>query len=380
MSDIDILTTPATADEIFETFLSMLETMSVPARSWRKGGTMRTALRAMAIFGGGISQMIALAIASGFFDTCPDNDWLTLLAKKGYDVTRRQATFASGYEQFTNTGGGVFDFDPGEVRVKSSSSGKVYVNTEAFHLDPGDVKLVAISAVEIGSASTAAPGDIDELETTILLVTVTNPESVLGFDAAAKDEVVELCHDKLGSLSPGGPKGAYAYFAKTNADGTPIATSVPVTRTLVVTDPSTGEVTVYVASASGPMPDDDIAIIQANIDTNAEPECVIATATNTTAHHIDVAATAYVKTTSLLDSQIEDAITARITAYFPKIPIAGFTGATANQVFRSAIEGQGYIALPDMEEFVVTTPSGDTTLLGSEVPVLDSVTITVVRV
>jgi hypothetical protein len=51
------LFTPVTEDQAFETFLSTLETLSIPARSWRIGGAFRNILKVVArSYAGGIPR------------------------------------------------------------------------------------------------------------------------------------------------------------------------------------------------------------------------------------------------------------------------------------------------------------------------------------
>ncbi len=206
---IDDLIDPPTEDQIFETFLDTLESFSIPARSWRKAGVSRTILRVVAKTYSGFGLVISEAVRSGFLETARGG-WLTLLARNVFNVERRAATFASGKIQLSNGGGGIYAFAIDAARFLWTIKGKAYTNSEAFTLNPADVKLVAIHAVEVGAASSAPPGEITSIETTMLGVTATNPESVVGTDDEPDEELRAACKNKLASISVRGPRGAYA--------------------------------------------------------------------------------------------------------------------------------------------------------------------------
>ncbi len=206
---IDDLIDPPTEDQIFETFLDTLESFLIPARSWRRAGVARTILRVVAKTYAGFGLVISEAVRSGFLETARGG-WLTLLARNVFDVERRAATFAAGEIELSNTGGGIFAFAIDAARFVWTVKGKAYTNAEAFTLNPGETKLVAIHAVEVGAASSAPPDEITQIETTMLGVTATNPESVVGSDEEPDEELRAACKNKLASISVRGPRGAYA--------------------------------------------------------------------------------------------------------------------------------------------------------------------------
>jgi hypothetical protein len=271
-SSIDDLFKALTEEEVLDTFLSILETAKLPARSWRKGGAYRTILRAVARTYSSFTDVIALFIRSGFLETA-EGIWLTMLARYVYDVERPEATFATGDMLLDNSeGGGEFDFGPDEVRFINSTTKKTYTNIEAFTLTAGEVKTIPIRATEVGAASSAAPGAIDDLETTMLGVVVSNPEAVAGNDELGDPELRQLCKDKLSTLSGKGPRGAYRYASLTalRLDGTP----VNINRVAVVPDPNTGIVTTYCAAPSGTPVTIDVDAAAANIEKLARPDTV----------------------------------------------------------------------------------------------------------
>src|SRR5690606_28031643 len=114
----------------------------------------------------------------------------------------------------------------------------------------------------------------DTLETVLLGVTVSNALAVVGTDEETDPALRSRCRDKLGPLSPMGPRDAYASVARAavNVDGEPIG----VTRVRTIPD-GYGGLTVYVATAAGGVSAPDVAIIQADVRRLAEPNAVTAT-------------------------------------------------------------------------------------------------------
>lgn len=271
MLSIDELIGAPTEDEVFELFLFELETLGVPARSWRKGGVSRTILRVVAKAYFMFASLMRLAIRSAFLETA-EGGWLTLLAYYVYGVTRVEATFATGQVQVTNSGANIYGFNAEEVRFLWTAEGKAYANIAAFTLNPGETKLVDVRAVEIGAASSAPPGTITSLETYLDGVSVTNLESVVGLDAESDEEVRTACRNKLASFSVRGPRGAYAEAVRIakRIDGSP----VNINRSSISPSSSTGIVTVYVAAPSGTPDPDDLTAVEESIEAHARPDSV----------------------------------------------------------------------------------------------------------
>jgi hypothetical protein len=121
--------------------------------------------------------------------------------------------------------------------------------------------LIAIGADVAGSTGTAGPGAINAINTPLAGVSIVTNTIAYGADPESNANLVQRCRDKLAALSPNGPGGAYDFAAR-NVNGPDVAVKVvsgalatpaaPVTKTHVQSDPTTGTVLVYVASASGP--------------------------------------------------------------------------------------------------------------------------------
>jgi phage-related baseplate assembly protein len=153
-------------------------------------------------------------------------------------------------------------------------TGKAYTNTGAFTLAPGATITIPIRAVEIGTPSNASPGDIDELETVLPGVACTNAAAVVGTDEESDEDLAQRSLDKLGTLAPNGPRGAYLYAVRTarRPDGSP----VNINRVRVSPSSSTGVVTIYVASPAGAPTPDDVEHAAASVEALARPDTVTA--------------------------------------------------------------------------------------------------------
>lgn len=328
---IDDLIKPITEEQTLETFLSILETLSVPARSWRKGGVARTILRVVAATYAGYTQLMSAAIKAGFLETAT-GDWLTLLARYVFNVERRVATFATGELTLTNIGGGVYIVAAEARRFLWSAEGKAYVNVAGFTLNAGSPGAptsitIDVRAVEVGSDSSAPPGAIDALETTMAGVSVTNVASVVGSNAESDAELREACKNKLAAISVRGPRGAYAFAVRAalRPDGTP----VDINRLSISPSSSTGTVTVYVASPSGAPSAADIGYVRDSVEEIARPDSVTAYVLPATTVPFSRTLTVWAKRTDGVSSEdvkklVEDALVVEIAEYeiggIPKPP------------------------------------------------------------
>lgn len=266
---LEEMTTPITEDQALETFLSTLETLGVPARSWRKAAGPRVFLRVAARIFSGYSSLIAAITRGGFLDYA-SGSWLTLLAFYVYGVSRIPATFATGKITFLNLGGGVFNEPVGQVTALWVLGKKSYINTEPVILGIGETKEFAFQAVEAGSSSSAPANQIARLETVLVNVYVANSVALVGRDEEDDETLKQRCRDRLASLSPNGPRGAYADAVRSavRLDGSP----VDINRVRVSPASSVGIVTITVAAPGGVPVPSDLTAIRLRVDTIARPD------------------------------------------------------------------------------------------------------------
>jgi uncharacterized phage protein gp47/JayE len=387
---IDDLTTPLTTDEVKASIYSVLAQVGTATTNWKPGAVVRTLITACAILIAALSRLMASIARSGFIEYASGR-WLTLVALYVYGVTRIEATFASGVVTLTNTGGGSFNLDPGDLVVYNPTSGATYVNTAAIVLGPlATLNDVPILAQEAGSGSTSFAGEITGFQTPLLNVTVTNPAALVGVDEETDPALRARCYAKLGSLSSNGPRDAYNYWARSavRLDGSPIG----VTRTRVVTTSAAGTVDVYVATATGGVtgtannPATDLGAIHDTIQRKAVPLSVTETTYSATPITVPVTYEAWLYNDSgLTEQQIRDAVAAELAAHFPEIPIGGdvippdsgkVLRADLEGVIRRAHHGDQHLKI---KKVAITAPAADVSLASNEVPVLGAVTATAIN-
>lgn len=369
MHPIDELFTAPSEEAVLEKFLTILEEYKVPARSWRPAGALRTMLRVVAKVYAAWTLVLVAFIKSGFLETATGG-WLTLLAYYVYGVSRREATFARDDLQLTNGGGGLYSQAAGTVRALNATTGKSYVNTEAFVLNPGETLLVEFEAVEQGAASSSAVGTITELETPLDVVSVTNPSALIGTDAEKDPELRQACLDKLATLSSRGPRGAYRYAVRqaTRSNGSP----VNINRWRVSPSSTTGIVQVHVAAPSGAPIADDVDAVVDSIEALARPDCVTVEVYAATEVAIARNLTIWAQRT---DGADEAAIKALVETAFvregPLYPLGGFTKPPVSQgyVYADRIKAIAAAAYPSIYE--VDGEGADVALSPGQVPVFN---------
>src|SRR5262249_16618862 len=136
-----------------------------------------------------------------------------------------EGSFATGSITASNSTGFSYSGGAGDLVVLDSVTQKTYRNTAPFSIGSMATGVVIpIQAVELGTGSNAAAGDIDTLVTVLAGVTITNPAALVGADPEDDVALALRCKEKTGTLSPNGPRDAYAYFARsaTRADGSAI--------------------------------------------------------------------------------------------------------------------------------------------------------------
>jgi Baseplate J-like protein len=386
------LTKPATRAEVQASIYRVLAILGVNTTAWASGSVVRTMVVGVSAILSAFSALQAQIAQSGFLDLAV-GDWLTLVARYVYGVERINATFATGVITLTNSGGGIYIVDPGDLIVGKPvglgpNSGKTYRNTTAFVLNAGATLAgIPISAIEAGSPSTAAAGEISEMVTSLLNVTCSNPASLVGLDTETDAALRVRCSEKLGALSPMGPWDAYAYAARNahRSTGEPCG----VTRTRTLKD-GFGNVTLIVASASGPVTGTigdqttDLGAVDEAVQQLAAPLAVTAHTESATIVTTGVTYELWAYNTSgQSNAQIDDSVEAKLIAFTAMQPVGGNTllpDDPTGYIWGDAIKSAIASVLPQIFHVVVTVPGGDVALTNRQVMVLGTVTGTIHQV
>lgn len=323
------LTTTPSANDSFNQMIAWLVSMGIPADKWRKGGVGRSLLMTVATTFYALGVIITGLASSGFLNTAT-GDWLSLLAKYVYGVTRITATQASGTIYQTNTGGNLYTWNPGDLIVQDAVTLKTYQNTTLVSSKPGDVSLpIPIAALEFGTASNANPGEITKFVSSVNGVSITNPAPLVATNDQSDTDLVAACLARLGALSLLGPRGAYAYAIQFALNG---GTPVNITRWTISPSSSTGTVAISLASPSGAASVGDVAAVLANIEAVARPDTVTVVAAAAAVTTYTPTITVWARTTAGLDATALTALVlTALTNYIAKYAIGGLPKPPATQ-------------------------------------------------
>lgn len=377
MLSLSSLISTQTKEQIYALALRVAASVGVDTSSWLAGDPTRSLYHVEAEELSTLEKMVAGFISSGFLDYASE-DWLEILAKQVFNVDVPAASFAATSVTLTNNGGGVYVIEAGDLTFKSTTNGKTYHNTSGGTLTsgPATTLVVDVEADEAGSGSSAGAGEIDSLVTTLLGVTCSNASAAVGTDKQSDDTTKQQCRDKLGSLSPNGPRDAYSYVARNAA----LTGTNAITRVRVYPDSDTGEVLVYVAGASGAVSGDDVDDVDAAITTYATPLCI--TPTVDTASAVVVAVTYELwlyRSSNKTTAEVEAAIETALGTMFSTRPIGGdiIPPDTSGKLYKSLIESTIRGVFPQAFRVTVTAPASDTSLTRGQVASLGVVTPTV---
>lgn len=382
MIPIEQLVRSISTEDLFELMLDGLESVKVPARSWRKGGTARTIISYLASFGSQGSEIVSSAIA-GMFLLFARGDYLTNHAEDVYGVKRIKATFASAPDAvvLSNVGGAVYPVNANELilrstnvagaryRVVSRSDGVVPFDIPAATfaggvVTPGTVT-VAVEAITAGAASSVGPAELDDLETPLAKVTVSNTKAIVGRDAEGDDALVDRCLAKRATWSPFGPRDAYAYAALTAT--LPGGSPTNVTRVAVSRFSSTGRVTVVCATPSGTPTGPELDAVRTLIEKIARPDTVTVTVLGATTVETTHAMIVWARggTEAIIRQRATQAMNALIETY----PIGGIAkiDATPGKLWADLVASAVIASSPEIFDVDFVGGAVDITLGASEV-------------
>ena len=356
-----------TESAIYSRALAIATSIGLPVTSWHAGDPTRSLYHLLAKTLASAEAVVSKYIAAGFLDYAT-GEWLTLLAKQVYDVDRVEATYASCVCTLTNSKGGVYEFEPGDITAKNTDGKTFHSTTGGTLAGVGATLSLQFEADEPGSDSNTDAGHLNDLVTTFIGVTITNPSNAVGVDSESDDSLRSRCRAKLGALSPNGPADAYNYVAT--------STVARVTRAKTIGDNVNGTVTVYVADDSGTTSGADIAAIQTAITTLATPQCVTATVVSATPKTVVVDYDIWLySTVGESETDIKTAIAEALATRFRARPIGGdIIPGEPGRIYHSLISRTIEAVYPAHAYRVrVNLPASDVTLAANEVAVLSHV-------
>lgn len=382
---LEQLVSVASVSRIYGSALSFATGLGLPVTSWHTGDPTRSQYWTLAERLHAYELIVSGYVSSGFLDYAaadPERyEWLVLLAEQVYDYTAREATYATTTVTLTNTAGGLYEIEPGDLQFKSSLSDQTYRNTTGGTLasGPGTTLDVVVVADEPGSDSNAGAAEIDTLVTTLLGVTCSNAAAAVGTDTETSAEIVAGCRSKLGALSPAGPADAYDYVAR-NVE---LTGRDDVTRSRTYADSTTGDVTVYIAGPAGAVGGPAVAAVELAIVTWAAPLCITPTVATAAELLVPITYELWVyDSVGMTTGEIEDAVQTALEAFITARPIGGdiVAGVVGGRVHRSGIIGAIRAAFGShFIDVDITAPAVDVPVADNEVPMLGLVTVTAVH-
>lgn len=270
MSSYDLagLITTETRQRIFDKLVAIADSVGLDTESWQPGDPTRATFYAEAGLLETLEAGIAAAIRGGFIRLAR-GAWKTLCAYHQYNVERIEAQRATCSVTLTNTTTTNYGtIAVGDLICRNPTTGATYRNTSSGTLGGLGTLALDVEAEDAGSDGTSSVGTITELVTALPGVTVTNTTAAVGVDEELEAALEARCIAKLGSLSPNGPDGAYAYVATTpELNGGAEVNRVRVVD--AVTDD--GLCTVYLAGPSGAVAGGDVALVEAALEAYAVP-------------------------------------------------------------------------------------------------------------
>lgn len=365
---------------LYKAALMIATGIGVPVSTWQDGDPTRSLLFLEAEVLERLSAIIVALAQSAFLDDAPD-DWLVIVAKQFFNVDVPEASYATTDVVLTNNGGGLYDEQDlavGNVTFRNSLTNKTYHNitTGVLASGPGTTLTLTIEADEAGSESTAGAGEIDEMVTVLLGVACTNPIAAVGSDRQDRSTTIQQCRDKISSLSPNGPSGAYAFVARNAV----LTGTTAITRVRTFGSSDTGDVLVVLAGASGAVAEVDRAKVEAAVLKWSTPLCITPSVISSSNVVIAITYEVWIykrvnKTVAEIHLAHEKALAAMMAAALigGDITTEGVDGVLYQSEVETAIKN----AFPKDTYRVVVSVPGDTSLSNDQVPVLGEVTSTI---
>ena len=376
----------STKASILQKLYDLATAVGLDTETWQEGDPTRTQFDITAEMLE-IHERVAVEIARGGYLDLASGPWLTLLARYGFNVERRPATRATTTIRLTNGSGAVRVFEA-EGYTALSTGKATYKNVEDKTLPGGIGQTVDVlfEAEEAGIAGNAAPGEINAWLYPVPKVTLTNLTAAAGAPEETDSALRERCRAKIQALSPNGPKGIYHYVATTPE----LNGGALVTRTRVLPDSDTGEVTVYLAGPAGPVTTDDRDLVEEAYETYATPHCVEVSALLATALVVPITYQLWVyDTIGLSEAEIKTAVSDSLIAMLRELPIGGdvIPPAVNGALYQGRLVAAILGAVTLEDEFgstvkygfrvSVSNPSGDLVMTPPQVATLGTLTATV---
>jgi hypothetical protein len=387
----------STIEEIFDLGIAVCRALGVPVDTWQTGDPTRAQFQFQAEYFDSFEAIAQSYVASAFLglvrqlaeQTPGAYPWLVRLAYEQYGYVSGEATFATVRMTLTNNQGALYtesDLAAGNIRYQSTLSGKSYTATsgpEDADGNPAPLKPISeapenvayqwISADEAGSDSSADAGEIGLL-TAIPGVTATNETAAQGLDAESAASIEQGARERLGPLSPNGPKDAYNSVAKDDE----LTGTTGITKARTFSDAINGIVTVLLAGPSGAVSSEDRDLAEEAIVKWATPVCIRPVVSSATNKVVNVAGEIWLyDDIGFTSDEVVQEAELGLRGFFLERPISGDIIAG---------EANGYVYIEGIQDAIkrrftgyfinltLSNPVSDVPVTQVEVPVFGSLT------
>lgn len=365
---VTALLTVTGAAKFLKRGLELAGLAKLPVTSWRTGDPTLSDYTFIADVLGNTIEPIVIDNAKSAFLSTAEGDWKKLNAQENFGVDVPEATYAQPTITLKNNGVNYYPFASGDLTVRASAINKTYRNAgEGYdpvtlapaQLDPGATVKFDLIADEAGSGSSVGTDEVDRIVTVSDTdVVILGSESGAATDAPDDPAIELLCEDSLGPLSPNGPAEAYAFIARTAK----FTGTTEITRSAASLESDFGDVTIAVASPSGPVTPSSVALAQTAVEKWANPICAIPQVVSSAARAINVTAVFG----GDLPSNFAAKAAGAVARYFKSVQIGGL-------VARSKLDQVLHEAVPEATTIALSSPATDVQLLSlptPQVPVL----------
>jgi phage-related baseplate assembly protein len=259
-------------DDLTEDHLNLLAAARLPVTAWQEGNPLRSLTETTDELLSKIGQYVAL-IAAGGYPSTATADWLTVLGEDFFDEPRKPAARARHRVLVRDVGGvGPATFSPGQWIARGT--GGLLFNL----VTGGTVPLNGSLAFEVEAAATGPAYNLGVGEINSFVIdqpgfSITNPDLgdgtlssllALGADLERDADYGPRLPLKWDAQGRAGNADAWQFHA--------LASDDQVRKALVLEHtPANGDVTVYLAGSTGPVPSLVLASATTYLSNNARP-------------------------------------------------------------------------------------------------------------
>lgn len=357
-------------EDITEEHVALLAAQGFPVTAWQSGNAGRTLVETADELIAHAGKLVALIAAGGYRSTAVGS-WLTLLGEDTYDEPRKEAAEARHRVRLTDEASvgpivyAIGDFvalGPGKLEFHLATGGTLPLD--------GTVDLEVVAAGD-GPAYNAPVGTITSFAVDQPGVGITNPDLddgtnssllALGADEETDADYAARLPLKWDAQGAAGNVGAWQYHA--------LKSDVQVRKALVLEHtPDEGDVTVYLAGSSGPVPSLALSDATTYLDENARPLGTRLYVLNASALSVPVVAT--VTVTPGLRGKAEAEVVTNLADYQTRLPFG--SAVVRSQVIEEIMSAEG------VTNVSLVHPVADVTPAVGQLPVF-ALTLTYVEV